>query len=124
MTKRILPRALVPGERALLDFLLSSEFPGCEQLKAQIDNLQVTGVCECGCGTVNFSIKGQAARAVCREPIPVEAQGDGIDVLLFVRNGLLSSLEIVMYRNIRSLPYPQPSDLIVWVTPPQKLHRS
>ena len=117
MTKPIEPRALQPAERALLDFLLSADFPGRGELKAQAESIEVVGMCECGCGTVTFAPNGSAARARCREPIPVEAQGKGLQVLLFVRDGLLRSLEIVDFENERPLAYPAPGDLKIYVTP-------
>jgi hypothetical protein len=38
-------------------------------------------------------------------------------VLLFVRDGLLKSLEIVDFEDKRPLAYPTPSDLKLYVTP-------
>ena len=119
--RSIQPRRLASEERALLEFLLSAEFFGREELRAQLPRVEVTGTCECGCGTVDLTVKGQAARAICREPIPVEARGAGLDVLLFVRDGLLSSLEIVSYGDARPLPYPRPGDLSLWTPAPAKV---
>jgi len=120
MTKSIEPRPLSSEERALVEFLLSAEFPGRDQLNSQLGFAEVVGTCECGCGTVNLAVTGPAARAVCREPIPVEAHGTGIQVLLFVRGGLVCSLEIVDFEDKRPLPYPRPRDLKLWVPPSPK----
>lgn len=120
MTKSIEPRPLSPDERALLEFLLSGEFPGREELKSQSKSAEVVGFCECGCGTVNLRVGGAAPQALCKEPIPVEARGNRVDVLLFVRKGLLSSLEIVDHCDTRPLPYPKPSDLSLWVPPTER----
>lgn len=98
-----------------MEFMLSADFPGRSELLSQIDSMVVTRECECGCGTVNFTVEGPVTYAICREPIPVEARGHGVDVLLFVRKGLLSSLEIVYHSTERPLPYPKPNDLKVWV---------
>ena len=108
-------RPLNANERELMEFLLSAEFPGRDDLVSQMNSMMVTRECECGCGTVNFAVGGPVNQAVCREPIPAEARGDGVDVLLFVRKGLLSSLEIVYHSTARPLPYPKPDDLKVWV---------
>jgi len=120
VTIRIEPRPLSLDERALMDFLLSAEFPGRDELKSQLEVAQAVGICECGCGTVDFAVNDSVARAVCREPIPVEAYGPAIEVLLFVRDGILSSLEIVDYEDKRPLPYPQPTDLKLWARPSRK----
>ena len=104
-------RPLKPNERKLLEFLLSAEFPGREELASQMESLRVSRECECGCGTINFVANESVSCAVCRAPIPVEARGSGVDVLLFVRRGLLSSLEVVYYSDARPLPYPRPEGL-------------
>jgi hypothetical protein len=118
MSIAIEPRPLSPEERALAEFLLSVEFPGRDELKSQLESAEVVGLCECGCGTVDLAIGGPAVRAVCSEPVPVEAYGSALDVLLFVREGLLCLIEIVDYEDKRPLPYPRPEDLKLWVPPP------
>jgi hypothetical protein len=120
MTKFSHPRSRTSDEKALLDFLLSSDFPGCQELKAQADSVQAVGACDCGCGTIDLAANDPAARATCREPIPVEAYGAGVDVLLFVQDGLLSCLEIVDHGDNRPLPFPRPARLTVWIRPSLK----
>jgi len=120
MTQPVNPRPLSAEEKALADFLLSAEFPGRDELRVQLDSVKVVGICECGCGTVELAVEGDVPRSVCREPIPIEAHDDALDVLLFVRDGVLSSLEIVDYKDRRPLPYPRPSDLELWPRPPSK----
>src|SRR5580704_11399470 len=95
MAKFSQPRALKPNERALMELLFTADFAGRTELKGQLDQAEVVGNCDCGCGTIDFSVKQPFVRAIAREPIPVEAHGTGVDVLLFVRDGILSSLEIV-----------------------------
>ena len=112
-----LPRPLVPEEKALLEFLLSADFPGRDGLSAQVDHAEVVWECDCGCGTVNLSVREPVVSATAREPIPIEAHAEGLEVLLFVRNGLLQSLEIVDYEDRRPLPYPTPAGLRLWVPP-------
>lgn len=110
-------RALTADERKLMGFMLSADFFGREELLQQVDSLEVTWVCDCGCGTVNVVATRPVRRSSCREPIPVEAHGSGVDVLLFVRDGLIPSLEIVDHGDSRPLRYPQPNDLELWVPP-------
>jgi len=117
MPRAVEPRPLSQEERVLAEFLLSAEFPGRDELKSQLESAEVVGVCECGCGTVDLAIKELAVRAVCREPIPAEAYRSALDVMLFVRDGLLCSIEIVDYEDKRPLSYPRPDDLKLWVPP-------
>lgn len=113
------PRPLNPQEQALAEFLLSADCPGRYDLKRQLASAEAVSLCECGCGTVNLRVGSASRRANCREPIPVEAYGDGVDVLLFVRDGVLDSLEIVDHGDARPVPYPKPEELTLWV-PPQR----
>jgi hypothetical protein len=114
------PRELKPNERALMEFLFTADFPGRNELKEQVDRVEVVGDCDCGCGTIDLAVKEPFVRAASREPISVEAHGDGIEVLLFVRDGLVSSLEIVDYGDSRPLIYPSPATLQLWVPPNSK----
>lgn len=111
------PRGLRTPERALIEFLLTADFPGRNELREQLDHVEVVWVCDCGCGTVNLRVKSLTKRAVVREPIPVEARGRGFDVLLFVRDGFLNSLEIVDHGDSRPLEYPSTVGLELWAPP-------
>jgi hypothetical protein len=111
------PRELKPNERALLEFLLTADFPGRNELREQVGRVQVLWDCDCGCGTINLMVTNPVVRAVAREPIPIEARGANVDVLLFVRDGLLSSLEIVDHGDGRPLAFPSPSTLELWAPP-------
>jgi hypothetical protein len=117
MGKYSKPRELKSTERILLEFLLSAEFPGREELKEQINRTEAVGECDCGCGTIDLAVKPPFRRASVREPIPIEAHGTGVDVLLFVRNGTLLSLEIVDHRDDCPITYPKPDVLELWIPP-------
>ena len=113
------PRELKPHERALLEFLLTAEFPGKSELQDQARHVQAIGDCDCGCGTIDMSFQEPATPPHNPERVVVEAHRDSpegpIEVLLFVRDGLLSSLEIVDYLDTRL--YPTPDQLKLWVPP-------
>ena len=111
------PRQLTSEESALAEFLLSIEFPGRDELRKQLRLAQVTGTCECGCGTILIRVNDATDKAVTTERVVVEAYGKGVDVLMFVRDGTLSSIEIVDHGNARPLRYPIPEDLTLWVPP-------
>jgi|SRR5215467_13329491 len=108
-------RPLRREERALLEFLLAADFPGKEILASQSANLEVVRECDCGCGTVNFRGAESAPQASVREPIPVEAYGVGVEVLLFVRGGYLRSLEVVHHGDPVSASYPAVEKLHLWI---------
>ena len=117
MEKFLQPRELNKDERAMLDFLLSADFQGRTELRKQAESVQAVAVCECGCGTIDLKVSGMAARAFSKEPIPVEAHGAGVEVLLFVRDGFLRLLEVVDYGDSRPFPYPRVQSLKLWIPP-------
>lgn len=99
------PRPLNADERRVLDLLLTQDFAGAPELRAQVDHAQVIGGCSCGCASVDLEVD----RADCecatdaRSPIPSEAQvvdnaGDPQGgALVFLKDGYLASLEIYSY---------------------------
>ena len=96
------PRALSDVERAVLDFLLGVDFPGASELRIQARHVVVTARCECGCPTFELAVdQPLAVRANVAEPIPVEARSSSDDhlneLLLFVKDGWLASVELVHY---------------------------
>jgi hypothetical protein len=108
-------RPLTGRERATLDFLLSQDFPGAPELRAQTSSAWVSGRCGCGCPTVHLSVDAAAQVATVSSTIPVEAvvsDSPGDSVLLFVKGGHLDSLEYVW---IGSAPreFPTPDRLVV-----------
>ena len=107
------PRPLSPDEKALLEFVLSADFPGCVELRNQVELVEVVGTCKCGCGTLDFQINGDAVRSTARSPIPAEADSDSppLNVLIFLQYGLLSSLELVFYDDRKPRLFPKPSEL-------------
>jgi hypothetical protein len=118
MTTIPVKRPLHDEEKALLDFLLSAEFPGHQELKAQAEHVEVVGECKCGCGTIDLQVEPHSLRANTEKHIPIEAYGEALDVLLFAQNGILGMLEIVYYAEPPERPYPRPDQLKLWARPP------
>ena len=57
-----LPRPLLPRERDTLVALLSHrDFPGRDQLLAQLDSTYVDGYCGCGCAAVGLRVQRDVA---------------------------------------------------------------
>lgn len=91
-------------EAAVLDVLLAHEFEGVDPLRAQATDLLGRRGCDCGCGTIGLVPQSpDAPRSSAPSPVPVEAPvvdsaGEPVGgVLLFVKDGLLSSLEVYSF---------------------------
>ncbi|MBB3676637.1 hypothetical protein [Modestobacter versicolor] len=111
------PRPLTTTERGLLDALLSHDFPGAAELRAQLDRTTATSGCTCGCGTLDLHVPDDAPGAPAAGAAPVEGTVAGADgrpaggVLLFVEGGRLSRLDITSYGD--PLPVPAPEQ-VTW----------
>ena len=108
---------MTPREAAVLNALLAFDFPGVEELRAQVGSLEVRRDCPCGCGTLDLY---PARHVLISSAVnPVEVSGDILDadgtamggVILFVHDGLLSRLEVYSYGP--PLPIPAP-EMIEW----------
>lgn len=117
-------RPLSRVERELLDALLAHDFPGVEPLREQARNVLASKGCECGCGTINLLPQDQeASRSTSSSPAEVEGrvldeQGQDIGgLLLFLRNGRLSSLEV--YSHDEPLPMPELCR-VIWQNVPRR----
>ena len=113
------PSPLTADERALLEALLSHDFPGVMELREQAQHVLAKRGCRCGCGTIDFASDGSPVpRSGAVNPAPVEGvvmDRDGEEVgglILFVGDGLLASLEIYSYAP-GHLPLP-PLEQVSW----------
>ncbi|MEO3808051.1 hypothetical protein ABGB17_03520 [Sphaerisporangium sp. B11E5] len=103
-------------EQAVVLALLARDFPGVDELRAQVSSAVVSGRCSCGCATVDLRA-GKGPRAFA-SPVQdgilisgtVQGRNDG--VLLFVQDGHLSCLEIYSVED-EPAPLPRPEDLVV-----------
>jgi hypothetical protein len=109
------PRPLSGAERSIIGALLASGFPGSEELRSQVPRSVVVGRCDCGCPTVDIEVPTAASRAVpltgsARAPVEgrVAPLGDEPvgELLLFVSDGYISSLEYVFYADTPPLEWP------------------
>ncbi|HTU84334.1 MAG TPA: hypothetical protein VMF57_02100 [Solirubrobacteraceae bacterium] len=93
------PRPLSDREQALLDVLLAEQFSGVEALRVQAQSVRVRGLHEGLPTVVLLEVADRdAPRADVVHAVPVEAvvRGEG-ELLLFVKQGLLDSIELVTY---------------------------
>jgi hypothetical protein len=112
-------RPLSPNEHALVDALLSQEFPGVEALREQARSLLARPGCTCGCGTIDLLPQGRPPRSAAASPAAPEGRvrneaGDEVGgLLLFIRHGLLESLEVYSYDEPLPLPLLEHVDFAV-----------
>ena len=116
-----LPRPLLPSERNMLSAVLGhGDYPGRDQLLAQLDSTYVTSYCGCGCAAVTLQVQGDVPPAAC-EQIPgatiVDEDGDSIGSvdLMVDGDGYLCNVELSWwYVPICPLP---PPDRLRWEEP-------
>jgi hypothetical protein len=106
------PSPLSEEERALLDAFLAYDFPGVRELREQAHHVAAKRGCDCGCGTIDLVPDGTAVPlSEAANPVPVDGvvyHTDGEEaggLILFVRDGMLLSLEI--YSHGEPLPLPR-----------------
>lgn len=98
-TRAFYPRALTHKERSFTRWLIEHADVGEEErqrLLSQLDSATVTGMCGCGCASIDFAIDGVAS-----EPgAPLHPFGDFIakdktfGVFVFSKNQKLAGVEI------------------------------
>jgi hypothetical protein len=112
-------------ERAVLDVLLTRDFPGRDELIVQAQSVQTNGP-SCTCGCPSFSLEADRALppAPVAERMPTDAHGtdpggNKIGVLLFVDDGYLAEVEIysIEGNDFSGLPEPGALRLSEWSEP-------
>ncbi|MGW4469990.1 hypothetical protein ACWENQ_09975 [Nonomuraea sp. NPDC004354] len=109
-------RTLSEEEQAVILALLAQDFPGVDELRAQVPEVIVLRRCGCGCATRDLG-PGTARRSDAspvRDGVLVSASvtGCGDGVLLFVKDGYLSCLEVYSLDDDPA-PLPRVQDLVI-----------
>jgi hypothetical protein len=120
-------RPLSDDERALIEFLLSSDAnPGAAELRRQAATVRTTGSsCDCGCPSFGLTADRAVPAAPVDERVVAEAHGhdpggNAVGVLLFVtEDGYLDDLEVFGYdtSDFAGLPLPESLKLTEWSEP-------
>lgn len=105
-------RALTDGERALLTAIIDQPFPGSPGLLAQVEVAEAQQGCDCGCGTINLRVDRAKAHSVAFESSLAPGEAEVLSaagtseggLILFVRDGYISSLEIYSWGEPAALP--------------------
>ncbi|HET9846981.1 MAG TPA: hypothetical protein VFR68_00280 [Candidatus Dormibacteraeota bacterium] len=111
-------RPLNNDERAILNLLLQPEFEGVEQLRGQADRAQVVSRCDCGCPTINIDVPEDMPSAAISgrlSPVELRVVPEGSDapgeIIIFPKDGRLSSMEYVYYTRQPPEQWPTPDRL-------------
>jgi hypothetical protein len=99
-------------ERAILDRLLSLNFPGRAQIAAQLENVRVKAIDEHGCLNFEGTLPGGMRPVV--DGYAVDLDGVPIEVILFARDGVAIELEFVKADGSAIVEVPDPELLDVW----------
>jgi hypothetical protein len=88
-------------QRKLIDFLLSTDFPGAATLRRQAASAVIESEDEAG--GFMLSVPPNSARAEVVDDVPVEAHWDStnsvVELLLVAPGGLLGEVEVVRYNH-------------------------
>jgi len=110
-TDHVDARPLSSGERGLLDELLMLEVPGEDDLRHQLDAVEVFSSCDCGCGSLGFVHPDRTGHEEERRMLwPAEgelldASGESVGgLILFTKGGLLDDLEVYSFGDPLPLP--------------------
>lgn len=106
------PRPMTTREREVLGALLSVDFPGVEGLREQARTASVVDKCKCGCPTIHFAVGLENGRnhLVVEAAAPEEQFQD---VLLFVTDSGLDSMESSWTTDVPPAELPAAADLTV-----------
>jgi hypothetical protein len=90
-------RSLAPSEEALVRALIAQA--GKQDLLPQVSRIRVVSGCTCGCPSIDFALDGRLSARHGIGEIAAEGTGQTLDgatvgVMLWVREGELSGLEI------------------------------
>jgi hypothetical protein len=111
------PRSLSAREAEVLTFMLDLDDPRLAALRDQVPTATVVDRCHCGCATIDLSVdrsSGEAA-VLCSPVTETWAKGDPTDpdrffeLILFAKDGWLTSLEIVYYGKTIPTEFPPAS---------------
>ncbi len=116
-------RPFSPAEDAVVRKLLERPFAGSDELLAQLETARASVGCDCGCPTVAIGVDRTLPPAPVRGSVALEAWTEArdtrVEVLLFVRGGYMSALELVWYPDapVREWPDPKRSNVINYDEP-------
>ncbi len=121
-TVKIKPIPMTPDERAVVGLLLAPDLPGAEVLRRQALSAVVLDRCDCGCPTIGLGVPEVASLRAPYDgrvwPVegrvaPANSDEPAQEIILFLKDGRLSSLELVHYSSTPPTAWPNPADISV-----------
>jgi len=103
------PRPLTERELELIEALLGGAGAAGGRYLGQLSRLRVVGGCGCGCPSVDLGVDGADAGGPARPLVVADAEspeGEPVGVILWVRGGLLSGLEVHPWRRAARVRLP------------------
>ncbi len=103
----------------MLRWLVAHGEPEAEKYADQIDRVNVSTECSCGCPTIKFGLEGQphpldGEWVVVADVVGKSPEGVGVNVLLHVHAGTLWELEVFSVDGRAPFSLPKPEDLKAW----------
>jgi hypothetical protein len=119
MADRIsLDRPLTDAERQFLTWLLEHGERGATEYLSQIPSVTVIGQCSCGCPTLDLAVAGKHGKGgstIVADFVGTTPEGTLVGVLVHVREGTLSELEVYDMRgDAERFSFPRPEALRLW----------
>jgi hypothetical protein len=109
-------RELTGSERALIEWLIQNGTGDSAELLGQLAQARVVSRCGCGCPTIDLAIgtrtgSTRGASAVVADAVGQSPECYAVGVVLHVREGFLSELEVYPYENVGPFATPSPDSL-------------
>jgi hypothetical protein len=111
-----LDRSLSAPEKALIAALLSHLPKGADRYNAQLEHARVVDHCSCGCPSIDLALGKGRKRPVGDTEILVggdgrSPEGTPVGIILWVRGGELSGLEVHAWDAATDFTLPAPDTL-------------
>jgi hypothetical protein len=112
-------RPLNAEEAALLRWLIAHGTSEAPRYADQIDRVRVVSECTCGCPTIDLALDDQprateGGSQIISDVVGKTPEGVGAGVILHVRGGALSELEVYAHGAETPSTLPRPEDLKAW----------
>lgn len=109
------PRPLDDAERELIEALLGAVRTGARRYLGQLESVEVVGSCRCGCPSIDLRVASKPSDGRATPLILADAEspgGEPVGVILWVRGGSLSGLEVHPWNGTARVRLPRPDSLM------------
>lgn len=109
------PRPLSDAELELIEALLGASGSAGGRYLGQLVRVQVVGACSCGCPSIDLVVDGNPIEGPPKALIVADAEspeGVPVGVILWVRGGALSGLEVHPWTGTDGVRLPRPEALM------------